>query len=499
MFWIQRQPSKRFQFTDATNRCRLRSCPTPNSISIGHFRIAFDEASGRSEGQEAHPFLYAGVMHIGCFENAFDLPALTANFDVRVDERCYSRSVKMGEPYPFTLERGRIRSAAFIWLNHCYANPNWRPSHIDETLEVVLRSARDYRRKARGRLQWKNGCLKRDHPAKYPDEPQPGSYTPPLRAYSSEYMELSGWGGKRKKGEKVDDAEMRERILASKALSFKRAMLARVQTSSAAPDKPIMWAPKAFRNTPTKPVKQVGKYHQNSSVLKQYGKQNTTESYKKRYQGHFSSPIPSPAFNQTVISASRLQLQSASHSKLSSHSLPDFQGHETHVYPMHSPNSDAMHPDGSFGDQSLIDPVLLDCNDQASGSDEFQFTQPFGENFDPELALMRIFKLPGPEQETSALCVPDSKSFFSKDAVEEIESLTLQKSYDRRDTELAQLKQVENETSIEIDPTLDFHQTTYEFMTDTEFASLLQGETFSALRSAPTVLEGVSLTKKMKE
>lgn len=99
--WIQNSPAgctQRGGPDPRTRKCRWDRCPDKNhTILKGFWRVAFDERPDTS-GVDTDPFTNAGYMHLWCFERAFDLISMIANFDVRPDLRTLPREVRGKNP-----------------------------------------------------------------------------------------------------------------------------------------------------------------------------------------------------------------------------------------------------------------------------------------------------------------------------------------------------------------------------------------------------------------
>ncbi|PHH91360.1 hypothetical protein CDD83_774 [Cordyceps sp. RAO-2017] len=73
--WIQQAPSQcKYRLIPDDHRCRWKDCPVAGrSISSGWLRVAFDEYTIETADGTKDPMKMAGMMHLWCFEQCFDV------------------------------------------------------------------------------------------------------------------------------------------------------------------------------------------------------------------------------------------------------------------------------------------------------------------------------------------------------------------------------------------------------------------------------------------
>ncbi|PFH63127.1 hypothetical protein XA68_17771 [Ophiocordyceps unilateralis] len=126
VLWIQQSPSQcasRLHFDD--RRCRWDKCPLASRvIGSGWFRVAFDEHPELTTKGSKDPFKVAGIMHLWCFEQCFDIVDFFKHDRVRADTRILPRETGNAMSINRDSDREIVKEAFDPWFKE-------RKDHMD--------------------------------------------------------------------------------------------------------------------------------------------------------------------------------------------------------------------------------------------------------------------------------------------------------------------------------------------------------------------------------
>jgi len=195
IIWIQRHPSQAHLLyqTQYGASCRYRQCrPTkgnPHAITVGHYRIAIDELTGRHPKHKADTYIHAAFFHVSCFEDMLDLAQVTRDFDVRCENRPVVNAPR-GEKKPknrMLLEERRIPHAVTKWLERAREDPNWTTTKVEDGMNYLVFTQKFGLRPHRRKCTEVPGMEKLSRDISHLGAPRPVAPN-------------STWGGKRVKG-----------------------------------------------------------------------------------------------------------------------------------------------------------------------------------------------------------------------------------------------------------------------------------------------------------
>ncbi|RDA94843.1 hypothetical protein CP533_4239 [Ophiocordyceps camponoti-saundersi (nom. inval.)] len=118
VLWIQQSPSQcasRLHYDD--RRCRWDKCPLASRvIGSGWFRVAFDEHPHLTTKGGKDPFKVAGIMHLWCFEQCFDIVDFFIHNRVRPDTRILPRETGNAMSINRDSDREIVKEAFDPWF-----------------------------------------------------------------------------------------------------------------------------------------------------------------------------------------------------------------------------------------------------------------------------------------------------------------------------------------------------------------------------------------------
>ncbi|RCI14536.1 hypothetical protein L249_6580 [Ophiocordyceps polyrhachis-furcata BCC 54312] len=119
VLWIQQSPAQcasRLHYDD--RRCRWDKCPLASRvIGSGWFRVAFDEHPQQTTKGGKDPFKVAGIMHLWCFEQCFDIVDFFVDNRVRPDTRILPRETGNAMSINRDSDREIVREAFDPWFD----------------------------------------------------------------------------------------------------------------------------------------------------------------------------------------------------------------------------------------------------------------------------------------------------------------------------------------------------------------------------------------------
>ncbi|KAF4580926.1 hypothetical protein GQ602_007063 [Ophiocordyceps camponoti-floridani] len=144
VLWIQQAPSQcsaRLQIDD--RRCRWDDCPVASRvIGSGWFRVVFDEYPQLTTKGVKDPFKVAGMMHLWCFEQCFDIVDLFLVNRLRPDTRILPREISNAMSINRDSDRDIVKMALDPWLKR---RADHRQKHGPETLPREHDASLSYR------------------------------------------------------------------------------------------------------------------------------------------------------------------------------------------------------------------------------------------------------------------------------------------------------------------------------------------------------------------
>ena len=139
--WIQRVPadSARRYRTKTSHRCRFKKCWGEDwGISIGHFRVAFDERSDTHKNWD--PQLNTGYVHLYCLERHMDFPQICKELNVCVEDRITPK--EPNNKNRMAIVGKQTLEVVLGFLRHCNSqddpHPIGYPEDPNETYEGTL-------------------------------------------------------------------------------------------------------------------------------------------------------------------------------------------------------------------------------------------------------------------------------------------------------------------------------------------------------------------------
>ncbi|PHH78118.1 hypothetical protein CDD80_7358 [Ophiocordyceps camponoti-rufipedis] len=144
VLWIQQAPSQcaaRLQIDD--RRCRWDDCPVASRvIGSGWYRVVFDEYPQLTTKGGKDPFKVAGMMHLWCFEQCFDIVDLFLVNRLRPDTRILPRELNNPMSINRDSDRDIVKKALDPWLKK---RADHRQKHGPETMPRQHEASLSYR------------------------------------------------------------------------------------------------------------------------------------------------------------------------------------------------------------------------------------------------------------------------------------------------------------------------------------------------------------------
>lgn len=154
---VQATPSQvTHRLAKEDRRCRWKDCPIPSrNIASGWYRVAFDEFPRWTDNGLLDPYHMAGVMHLWCFEQCFDLVDLSTTGRLVAEDRTLDREEKNLMSLTRDSDHAMIKNTYFPWFmkrrekDVPHTGP-WKPRpHKDSLSYVLTRHHLDHQTKAR--------------------------------------------------------------------------------------------------------------------------------------------------------------------------------------------------------------------------------------------------------------------------------------------------------------------------------------------------------------